>query len=115
MRVFGVPYSDPALLAQPFGGSRLAGLSIHLANGAIFGAVYSLVAERIGGPPVAKGMAAGVAEHLATWPLTRFFPGVQLWGNRRAFCQAVWRHLLFGAILGAVEARLAQLVRAPVL
>jgi hypothetical protein len=115
MRVFGVDYSDPELLAKPIGGSRAAGLPIHLANGAAFGAIYSLVAPRLPGPGVAKGMAAGMTEHLATWPLTRFIPGVELWGNHRAFCQAVWRHLLFGAILGALEARLAQSVRAPVL
>jgi hypothetical protein len=115
MRVFGVPYSDPELLAKPFGGSRVAGIPLHLANGALFGALYSLVAPRLPGRAPVKGMAAGMTEHLATWPLTRFFPGVQLWGNHRAFCQAVWRHLLFGAVLGAVEARLAQLVRARVL
>jgi hypothetical protein len=56
---------------------------------------------------VTKGALAGLAEHLATWPLTRFLPGVQLWGNRRAFWQATWRHLLFGAVLGAVEERLS--------
>jgi hypothetical protein len=49
-----------------------------------------------------------MAEHLATWPLTRFLPGVDLWGNRDAFRQAVWRHLLFGALLGALEARLSR-------
>jgi hypothetical protein len=107
MKVFGVPYSDPKLLAKPFGGSRLAGLPVHLANGAALGAVYSVVAPRVPGPAVAKGAAAGMTEHLATWPLTRFLPGVQLWGNRRAFWQGVWRHLLFGAILGALEQRLA--------
>ena len=115
MRVFGVPYSDPELLAKPFGGSRAAGIPLHLANGALFGALYSLVAPRLPGRGPVKGMAAGMAEHLATWPVTRFLPGVQLWGNHRAFCQAVWRHLLFGAVLGALEARLAQSVRARVL
>jgi hypothetical protein len=49
-----------------------------------------------------------MAEHLASWPLTRFFPGVQLWGNRRAFWQAVWRHALFGALLGVLEERLNE-------
>jgi hypothetical protein len=47
-----------------------------------------------------------MAENLATWPLTRFLPGVELWGNHRAFWQAVWRHLLFGAVLGVLEERL---------
>ena len=27
-------------------------------------------------------------------------------GNRRAFVQATWRHLLFGLVLGALERRL---------
>jgi hypothetical protein len=108
MRVFGIPYSDPKLLAKPVGGSRIAGVPIHLANGAAFGAIYSAVAQRVPGPAIAKGIAAGMAEHLATWPLTRFLPGVQLWGNRRAFWQAVWRHMLFGALLGVLEERLNE-------
>src|SRR5436189_4983809 len=90
MRIFGVPYSDPELLAKPIGGSRAAGIPIHLANGAIFGAIYSLVASQLPGPGLPKGAAAGMAEHLATWPVMRFLPGVNLYGNHRAFAQAVW-------------------------
>lgn len=106
MRVFDVDYSDPKLLAKPFGGSRAIGVPIHLANGALLGAVYELVAGRVPGPPALKGAVAGMTEHLATWPLTRFLPGVDLYGDRRAFWQAVWRHLLFGVVLGTLEARL---------
>ena len=108
MRVFGVDYSDPGLLAKPIGGSRAAGLPIHLANGAVFGALYAVVASRVRGPGALKGAAAGMTEHLATWPLTRLVPGSHLYGNRRAFRQAVWRHLLFGVILGALEERLNE-------
>ena len=103
-RVFGVDYSDPELLAKPFGGSKAIGLPIHLANGAVFGALYTLVP----GSGVLKGLAAGLGEHLATWPATKFLPGVKLWGNPRAFWQAVWRHALFGVLLGALESRLNQ-------
>ena len=91
-RVFGVDYSD----------AKLLGLPAHLMNGAIFGAVYATVEPRVPGRGPVKGMAAGMAEHLATWPLTRFIPRVKLYGNHRAFAQAVWRHLLFGAILGVL-------------
>jgi hypothetical protein len=109
MRVFGVPYSDPELLANPIGGSRAAGIPIHLANGAAFGVAYALVAPRVPGRGGGlKGAAAGLAEHLATWPVVRFLPGVKLWGNHRAFAQAVWRHVLFGAILGLVCERLTE-------
>jgi hypothetical protein len=117
IQLFDYPYSDSELLGRsvvPKGdGWRLPGLAIHLGNGAVFGAVYALAAPRMPGPGIAKGAAAGLAEHLATWPLTsvtndshparRRLP--KLYGVRRAFWQSVWRHLLFGAILGALEER----------
>lgn len=107
-KVFGVDYSDPELLAKPLRATRSVGMVLHGANGAVFGATYALIAARVPAPPVAKGMAAGMAEHLATWPLVRFLPRVNLWGNHKAFAQAVWRHLLFGAVLGVLEARLNE-------
>ena len=53
------------------------------------------------------------AEHLAVWPLgaltDRFHPArkelPKLSGNRRAFAQETWRHLLFGIVLGELERR----------
>ena len=107
-RVFGVDYSDAELLAKPLKASKTTGMVLHGVNGAVFGGVYAAVAPRVPGPGVAKGMAAGMAENLATWPLTRFLPRVKLWGNHAAFAQAVWRHLLFGAVLGALEEQLNQ-------
>jgi hypothetical protein len=106
MRVFGVDYSDPELLAKPFGGSRLVGIPLHLANGAMFGAVYALIARRVRAPGALTGLAAGLTEHVATWPAMRVVPGVNLWGNHRAFVQGVWRHALFGVVLGTVYERL---------
>jgi len=116
-RVFGVDYDDADLLARL---ARLrppaaqpVGLVLHVLNGAAFGAVYANVAPSLPGPGVARGAAAGLAEHLATWPgtlaidrlsLGRGFP--KLWGDPRAFAQATWRHLLFGAVLGELERRL---------
>jgi hypothetical protein len=116
IRVFGVPYDDAELLGSAITRERgtdrttAVGTAMHLANGALFGALYSALPGR--GP--VKGLAAGMAEHLATWPSTRFvgrfhpvgrtFP--QLWGDHRAFGQAVWRHALFGVLLGTLEARL---------
>src|SRR4051812_794539 len=120
MRVFGHPYSDPELLGRfvvPRGeGWRVPGYALHAANGAVFGALYGLVAPRVPGPGAGKGAVAGLGEHLATWPLTRFVNSShparrrlpKLYGERRAFWQSVWRHLLFGAVLGALEERLRQ-------
>jgi hypothetical protein len=116
-RVFGSGYDDVELLGklvtrEP--GWRGAGLAMHVANGALFGAVYALVRPLVPLPPVVTGASAGLAEHLAFWPFTqvidRHHPARSelepLWGNRRAFAQAAWRHLLFGVILGELERRL---------
>jgi hypothetical protein len=91
------------------------GLVLHLQNGALFGAVYANLAPRARWlPPSARGPAAGLTEHVGLWPLgrlsDRFHPARHalppLRGNRRAFWQAVWRHLLFGVLLGELERRL---------
>lgn len=116
-RLFGTRYDDVELLGKLVardGGWPAAGLAIHLANGAAFGAVYALVRPLFPGPPVLAGVTAGLAEHLGFWPLTRVVDdhhparkGLEgLWGNRRAFAAAAWRHALFGAILGELERRL---------
>jgi hypothetical protein len=116
-RVFGVHYDDADLLGRlarvrpP--ATQPVGLALHLLNGAAFGALYANVAPSLPGPGAVRGAAAGLAEHLATWPgtlvidrlsLGRGFP--KLWGDPRAFAQATWRHLLFGAVLGELERRL---------
>jgi len=119
-RLFGVDYDDAELLGSAITGERgtpatyALGAALHVVNGALFGAVYAAVSPGIGGPGPLRGVAAGLVEHLATWPLTRFvgaahpagaaFP--ELWGDRRAFAQATWRHVLFGAVLGTLEERL---------
>ena len=115
-RAFGVAYDDCELLGTLVTRGRLAypvGVVSHLVNGAIFGALYSRVAPSLVGPPPARGVTAGMAEHLATWPSLRFIglhPAAQrfprMWGNHAAFAQATWRHALFGAVLGTLEARL---------
>jgi hypothetical protein len=116
-RVFGHPYDDTEVLGRLVvrsGAWQLAGVGIHLANGALFGAVYSNVAPSLPVPPGLRGPLAGLAEHVATWPGTavvdRMHPArsdlPQLWGSGRAFAQAAWRHVLFGFVLGELERRL---------
>jgi hypothetical protein len=115
--VFGVDVDDPEILgkavtsgpAWPF-----VGTVMHVVNGAVFGAVYANVAPRIPLPSWARGPAAGVAEHFASWPSTiivdRFHPArgdfPHLSTNPRAFAQAAWRRVLFGVVLGELERRL---------
>jgi hypothetical protein len=117
MKVFGVAYDDTELLGKGVTrgrGWRTIGLGLHLANGAMFGAAYAAVAPRVPLPSWARGPAAGLAEHAATWPLTALVATVHpaagdfppLLASPRAFAQATWRHLLFGVLLGELERRL---------
>jgi hypothetical protein len=119
-RFFGVDYDDAELLGSALTRRRgtpatfALGHVLHVLNGAVFGAAYAAISPAVGGPGPARGAVAGLLEHAATWPLTRFLPAAHpagasfppLWGDRRALAQATWRHLLFGTVLGAVEERL---------
>ncbi|HEX8073475.1 MAG TPA: hypothetical protein VF545_00695 [Thermoleophilaceae bacterium] len=113
-RVFDCYYDDTELLGKLVTRGddwRPIGIALHLTDGALFGAAYALGKPFLPGPPVLRGLAAGLAEHFATWPAIRLvddhhparrdFP--DLWGNRRALAQATWRHVLFGAVLGGLE------------
>jgi len=116
-RVFGVPYDDVELLGKLVTRGRAwrpVGLAMHLGNGALFGALYANVAPSVPLPAWAKGPAAGLLEHAATWPGTRLTDRLHpardempaLSGDPRAFAQATWRHLLFAVVLGELERRL---------
>jgi hypothetical protein len=91
-----------------------AGLALHMQNGALFGAVYANVAPALPLPPALRGPVVALVQHTAFWPLgiisDRFHPTrnqlPKLAGNRRAFAQSAWRHVLFGAVLGELERRL---------
>ena len=114
-RAFECDYDDVELLGKLVTRGRewpLVGLAMHMGNGALFGAVYSQLRPFVPLPPVAAGLVAGLAEHAASWPLVWLVDNrhpargemPKLWGNRRALLQATWRHALFGAVLGGLEA-----------
>ncbi len=116
-RIFGTRYDDTEILGKLVTRGAawpLVGTAMHVANGAAFGAAYANVAPRMPLPTWARGPATALAEHLALWPLAavtdRFHPArdqmPRLAGNRAAFAQAAWRHLLFGVTLGELERRL---------
>ncbi len=115
--VFSSRYDDVELLGRAVlqgDGWYPVGLAFHLLNGAAFGLVYANVAPALPVPPMLRGPAVGLAEHVALWPLgavsDRWHPGREqlppLAGNRRAFAQSTWRHLVFGLVLGELERRL---------
>jgi hypothetical protein len=116
-RAFGSSYDDVELLGKAVTrGSEwpAVGLALHLVNGAVFGALYAQLRPFLFGPPVLRAVTASLAENLGTWPLARFsdehHPAKRelptLAGDRRLFAQSMWRHALFGAVLGMVEQRL---------
>jgi hypothetical protein len=118
MRVFAVRYDDTELLGKAVTRRspawRVAGTAMHVANGALFGAVYANVARRVPLPSWLRGPAAGLGEHVASWPLVLVTDHVHpardemptLGTSAAAFAQATWRHFLFGLVLGELERRL---------
>jgi hypothetical protein len=113
---FKTDYDDVELLGKTVTqGERWypLGLALHTGNGAVFGAVYANLAPALPIPAPLRGPAAALFEHVALWPLgrlsDRFHPArkqlTTLTGNRAAFAQAAWRHLLFGLVLGELERR----------
>jgi hypothetical protein len=118
-RVFRSGYDDVELLGKLVTRQRwwgIPGLALHLGNGAVFGAVYTLVCPKLPGPAWLRGLVVAQAENFGLWPLVsltdRHHPAreelTRLTGNRRALAQATWRHALFGLVLGVVEARLPR-------
>jgi hypothetical protein len=113
-RVFRCGYDDVELLGKLVTRGRwwpVAGLVLHVQNGALFGAVYARLKPSLPGPPIGRALLLSLAEHFATWPLTAFTDArhpargelTPLRANRRALAQSTWRHALFGAVLGGVE------------
>ncbi len=115
-RVFPTGYDDVELLGKAVtrgGGWFPVGFAMHMGSGAAFGAGYANLAGTLPLPPPLRGPALALFEHVALWPLTavtdRLHPAREelpkLAGNRSAFAQATWRHLLFGVVLGELERR----------
>lgn len=116
-RLFACDYDDTELLGKLVtrgDGWRPVGLAMHLADGAVFGAVYAHGAPRLPLPSWLRGPTAALTEHVALWPLMALIDRVhparrdmpKLFLSPRAFAQATWRHLLFGIVLGELERRL---------
>ena len=110
-RLLGTPYSDLRLLGALVTRGRLwwpAGLALHLANGAVFGAAF----ERLGGRGWKRGMLVAQIENMGLWPgmalIDRLHPDrksgawPRLLTNGRVFAYEAAVHALFGCVLGAL-------------
>ena len=110
-RIFRTSYSDVKLLGGVTGTSPPAALALHLANGAVFGAVF----ERLGWRGSLRGALAAQAENLLLWPgmvvAQRVHPACRsgewppLFTNARVFAYEATVHGLFGAVLGLLLAQ----------
>lgn len=116
-RVFHSGYDDVELLGKAVTRGQswpVAGVALHLGNGAAFGAVYGQLRPFLPGPLLGRAVTAAMIEHLCLWPLgqlvDRYHPArgelTPLGDNARAFAQATWRHLVFGLVMGELERRL---------
>jgi hypothetical protein len=113
-KVAGTPYSDIRLLGRIVTRGRawpVAGLALHVANGAAFGAAF----ERLGLRGVKAGIVAAQVENTLLWPtmtiVDRFHPDRRdgtwppLARNPRVVAQEVVGHAIFGAVLGRLLQR----------
>jgi len=115
-RLFRCDYSDVAILGKAVtrgSESRVLGLAVHAADGAIFGLAYDAVRKRVETDDRRLALSMALVEHVTLWPLTylvdrlhpaRGEPGLPpLFTNARAFGQATVRHALFGLVLGRLS------------
>jgi hypothetical protein len=113
-RLLDTPYSDIRLLGRLVSRERgwpVAGLALHMANGAAFGAAF----ERAGLSGVKAGLTAAHLENLALWPALAVMDEIhpdrregnwpRLVTNRRIMLHELVAHSLFGAVLGTLVRR----------
>lgn len=115
-RLFAHDYDDVELLGKLLPAERgwsAAGLALHAANGVAFGLAYSELRRRTPRiDPVVTATGAAMVEHVGLFPLGKLVDHhhprrdelATTW-HPRAFAQATWRHLLFGALLGVLVRR----------
>jgi hypothetical protein len=89
-RVFRSDYSDVRLVG---------GLAVHALNGALFGLAFDVVRRRTHVEQGRLAVVLAVAEHTALWPLLGLVDR-DVAKSPRAFAQGVYRHALFGFVLG---------------
>jgi hypothetical protein len=89
-RVFRSDYSDVRLVG---------GLAVHALNGALFGLAFDVVRRRTHIEQRRLALVLAVAEHTALWPVLGLIDRDTV-KSPRAFAQGVYRHALFGLVLG---------------
>jgi hypothetical protein len=87
----------------------IVGTGMHMFNGALLGAVYAHLEHLFPGPGWLKGTIFALVENMTLWPiitvLDRIHPEIRAgrlpeFNRRVPFLQEVFRHVVYGAVLG---------------
>jgi hypothetical protein len=89
-RIFRTDYSDVRLVG---------GLPVHALNGALFGLAFDVARRRTSIDQRRLAVGSALVEHTVLWPLMALFDR-ELAASPRAFAQGLYRHALFGLVLG---------------
>ena len=89
-RLFRCDYSDVRLVG---------GLPVHALNGALFGLAFDVARRHTSIEPRRLALGSALVEHTVLWPLIGLFDR-ELVVSPRAFAQGLYRHALFGLVLG---------------
>ena len=103
-----------AMLGSMLGDSWALGMAAHWINGAlVFPAIYALALYRLlPGPPVARGIAWGLALWLIAQMVVMPMVGAGFFsanaGGFKAVMASLLTHVIYGAILGGVAGRVVM-------
>lgn len=95
--------------------ARIIGSVAHAANGVTLGVIYGTVArQHLPGPPWVRGLLFANLENGALYtlgPLEQHHPGITSgevapYWSKTAFLQSLFRHTVYGAVLGWLDTRL---------
>ena len=93
------------------------GTVMHMVNGAALGALYAHIEHKFPGPGWVKGTVFALVENTLLWPiitvLDRVHPEIRsgrlpAFNRPVPFLQEVFRHVVYGAVLGWVYERLRR-------
>jgi hypothetical protein len=95
----------------------VTGTLMHLGNGAALGALFGWIQAGLPGPTWARGLLLAMVENLLLWPVLlvtdRIHPHVkkgqlQRFNTPGAFAAEIFRHVVYGVVLGVVFERLER-------
>lgn len=89
-RLFRCDYSDVKLVG---------GLGVHALNGALFGVAFDFIRRRTSVEQTRLAVGLALAEHTLLWPVLGLFEP-EVVKKPRAFAQGMYRHAIFGVVLG---------------